>query len=178
MVLLPVIRFVASFFAQNAPTETFRKEAETALFSNPPPRNAFTVQALLLFAIGLHSDNDQEKSAEVKDAAIELAIELGMNMKEFSESSYDGTQAGKIMAESWRRTWWELYYLDGLLAGFHQKDSFKLWTVPCTVPLPCEERDYSTGVRSSTAPFIFVSLCSYTKYFTAYSGGKVIARVR
>lgn len=153
-VLLTVIRFLASFFAESAPTETFRREAEVALFTNTPPRNAFTVQALLLFSIGLHSDNEQQKSAEVKDAALELALELGMNLKEFSESSYDGTQAGKVQAECMRRTWWELYYLDGLLAGFHQRDSFRLWSMPCTVPLPCEEKEYATGVCSVSFFFL------------------------
>lgn len=173
-VLLTVIRFLASFFALNAPTETFKREAEIALFTNTPPRNAFTVQALLLFAIGLHSDNDQAKSAEVKDTALEMALELGMNFKEFSENSYDGTQAGKVQAECWRRTWWELYYLDGLLAGFHQKDSFKLWTMPCTVPLPCEEKEYATGVCSHchTQPR---GICANDR--TAYPGTKIIARV-
>lgn len=97
----------------------------------------------------------------VKDAAIELALELGMNLKEFSESSYDGTQAGKIQAECWRRTWWELYYLDGLLAGFHQKDTFKLWTMPCTVPLPCEEKEYATGVCSHAPCDFFSSKCGF-----------------
>lgn len=147
-IVLPVMRFIASFFARTAPTETFRADAEKALFSptSPPPKNGFTVQALTLFAIGLHSDNDQERCAEVKDKAIEMAVELGMNMKEFSESSTDNTEGGKVLAECWRRTWWELYFLDGLLAGFHQKDHFKLWSVPCTVPLPCEELDYGRGV--------------------------------
>lgn len=147
-IVLPVMRFIASFFARTAPTETFRADAEKALFSptSPPPKNGFTVQALTLFAIGLHSDNDQERCAEVKDIAIEMAVELGMNMKEFSESSTDNTEGGRVLAECWRRTWWELYFLDGLLAGFHQKDHFKLWSLPCTVPLPCEELDYSRGV--------------------------------
>lgn len=158
--LLTVIRFLASFFAENAPTEKFRHEAEVALFINTPPRNAFTVQALMLFAIGLHSDNEQEKSAEVKDVALDLAIDLGMNLKEFSENSYDGTQAGRVQAECLRRTWWELYFLDGLIAGFHQKDAFRLWSMPCTVPLPCEEREYATGVCSLSF-FFFTSKCGF-----------------
>lgn len=174
-VLLTVIRFLASFFAENAPTERFRHEAEVALFINKPPRNAFTVQALLLFAVGLHSDNDQVKSAEVKDVALELALDLGMNLKEFSESSYDGTHAGRVHAECMRRTWWELYYLDGLLAGFHQRDSFRLWSMPCTVPLPCEEREYATGVCSLS---FLTSKCGFVLTTDiAHSGTKITARV-
>ncbi|KAL7271926.1 hypothetical protein RUND412_005288 [Rhizina undulata] len=148
--VLTVMRYIAAFFASTATPENlknFKKDVENILFSpdTPPPRNAYTVQALTLFAIGLHSDNEQERSGAVKDQAIEMALELGMNMKEFAESAGGEDQAGKVLAESWRRTWWELYFLDGLLAGIHQKDSFRLWSVECTVPLPCEEFDYATG---------------------------------
>lgn len=156
-VVLPVMRFVGSFFARTAPTERFREDAERVLFTAnaPPPKNAFTVQALTLFAIGLHSDNDQVRCAEVKDVAIEMALDLRMNYKDFSDSSRDNTETGRVLAECWRRTWWELYFLDGLLAGFHQKDHFKLWSVPCTVPLPCEELDYIRGVcPPKVTPFI------------------------
>lgn len=52
---------------------------------------------------------------------------------------------GRVLEESWRRTWWELYFLDGLLAGIQQRESFKLWSVECTVPLPCEEAEYMKG---------------------------------
>ncbi|KAA8898256.1 hypothetical protein FN846DRAFT_751940, partial [Sphaerosporella brunnea] len=151
-VLLPVMRFVASFFAKAAPTEPFCREAEHALFgsTNPPPgRDAFTVQALLLFAIGLHSMGEQARAAQVKDICAELALELGMNRKEFSEgvagAGADGDPGKKVLEESWRRTWWELYFVDGIMAGEQQRDNFKLWSVECTVPLPCEELDYAAG---------------------------------
>lgn len=145
--LLPVMRYIASFFARTAPTETFAREAENALFgtAHPPPQDAFTVQALLLFAIGLHSDNDQERAAQVKDIAADLALELGMNLKEFSTGSASGRAEDVVLEESWRRTWWELYFLDGMMAGIHQRDGFRLWSVECTVPLPCEESQYMLG---------------------------------
>jgi hypothetical protein len=146
-VLLPVMRYIASFFAKLAPTEAFCREAEIALFGSvhPPAKDAFTVQALLLFAIGLHSEGEQARSAQVKGFATDLALELGMNQKEFSERIGGPGESGRVLEESWRRTWWELYFVDGLMAGVHQRDNFKLWSVECTVPLPCEELDYAAG---------------------------------
>jgi hypothetical protein len=141
------MRYIASFFAKLAPTSAFCQEAELALFgsTNSPAKDPFTVQALLLFAIGLHSEGEQARSAQVKDFAAELALELGMNQKEFSEGVGGPGESGRVLEESWRRTWWELYFVDGLMAGVHQRDNFKLWSVECTVPLPCEELDYAAG---------------------------------
>ncbi|KAI5796685.1 hypothetical protein FPQ18DRAFT_255787 [Pyronema domesticum] len=146
-VLLAVMRYIASFFAPAARTDIFCREAETALFgaANPPPKDAFTVQALLLFAIGLHSEGERERSAQVKDFAAELALELGMNRAEFSSGTGGEGDAGRVLEESWRRTWWELYFVDGIMAAVHQRDEFRLWSVECTVPLPCEELDYAGG---------------------------------
>ncbi|KAI5787293.1 hypothetical protein EDC01DRAFT_181902 [Geopyxis carbonaria] len=149
-VLLPVMRYIASVFSRTAPTDSFRLEAESALFgvAHPPPRNAFTVQALLLFAIGLHSENESDRASQVKDIAADLALELGMNQAEFSAGGGGDGPAGemaRVLNESWRRTWWELYFIDGLIAGIHQRGAFKLWSVECTVPLPCEEADYAAG---------------------------------
>lgn len=147
-VLLPVMRYIASVFAKTAKTDVFAREAENALFgrtAHPPGKDAFTVQALLLFAIGLHSEGAQDRSAQVKDIAAELALELGMNQKEFSDGTGGPGDAGRVLEESWRRTWWELYFVDGMMAGVHQRDNFKLWSVECTVPLPCEELDYAAG---------------------------------
>jgi len=153
-VLLPVMRYIASFFARAASTMDFCREAEMALFgsAHPPAKDPFTVQALLLFTIGLHSEGEYARAAQVKDFAVELALELGMNQKEFSEcdgggggGGGGGGDPGRILQESWRRTWWELYFVDGLMAGVHQRDNFKLWSVECTVPLPCEELDYAAG---------------------------------
>ena len=169
--LMPVVRYIGSFYAPNAPRDSFRDAAEYTLFRQNAPRNGFTVQAMLLFAIGLHAANEQEKSGQVKDVAVEIAMEIGMNREEFAYFGgervpddvlmADGDAEGsdglddkrntendveRVMQESWRRTWWELYFLDGILAGVHQRmDGFRLWMVECTVPLPCEEIEYNNG---------------------------------
>ncbi|TGZ77021.1 hypothetical protein EX30DRAFT_352195 [Ascodesmis nigricans] len=145
--LLPAMRYIASSFAPTAPTAAFCREAENALFgaSSSPPRNPYTVQALILFAIGLHAENEPDRANQVKDIAADLALELGMNHQEFSQGTGGEGELGRVLEESWRRTWWELYFLDGVMAALQQKDHFKLWSVECTVPLPCEEHIYASG---------------------------------
>jgi hypothetical protein len=147
-VLLSAMRFIASIYAKGANIEHFFRESEIALFGNiPPPKHVFTVQALLLFAIGLHSQGEQSRAIQVKGIAVKLAIELGMNQAEFSVEGTGGEGArARVLEESWRRTWWELYFVDGIMAGVQQTDNFQLWSVECTVPLPCEEVDYASGI--------------------------------
>ncbi|KAF3915913.1 hypothetical protein AA313_de0204455 [Arthrobotrys entomopaga] len=149
--LLPVMRFIGSFYAPSAPHQSFRDAADFTLFQQNAPRNSFTVQAMLLFAIGLHADNLQERSGQVKDIAIDMALELGMNLEGFAEAAGEGDP---VIEESWRRTWWELYFLDGIFAGVHQRDCFRLWSVECTVPLPCEEAEYLTSRIPATRSLV------------------------
>ncbi|KAF3919005.1 hypothetical protein ABW20_dc0110496 [Dactylellina cionopaga] len=145
------MRFIGSFYAPSAPHQSFRDAADFTLFQQNAPRNSFTVQAMLLFAIGLHADNLQERSGQVKDIAIDMALELGMNLEGFAEAAGEGDP---VIEESWRRTWWELYFLDGIFAGVHQRDCFRLWSVECTVPLPCEEAEYLTSRIPSTRSLV------------------------
>ncbi|KAH8724984.1 hypothetical protein GQ44DRAFT_799209 [Phaeosphaeriaceae sp. PMI808] len=45
--------------------------------------------------------------------------------------------------ESMRRTWYELYVLDGCIAAFQRKPSFEMNSVHADVLLPCEDRLYN-----------------------------------
>jgi hypothetical protein len=51
-----------------------------------------------------------------------------------------------VLEESWRRTWWEMYVLDGMIAGVHERSSFRLNEMPFEVLLPCEEHEFVSGV--------------------------------
>ena len=137
-----VMQWLGSRYAQRAPSDIKRVQAEQILVQQNLPRSPWTVQALLLFAIGLHCCNEQEYSMQILGRAIDMALELGMNEAQFAINHSDGC---RVTAESWRRTWWELYVLDGLMAGVHQRSSFRLLSVQTNVPLPCEESQYVTG---------------------------------
>ena len=108
-----------------------------------PPRTGFTVQALLLFALASHANGNPEGGLRIMATAIDLALELGMNRREFAINNGEGDA---VMEESWRRTWWELFVVDGMFAAVTQKTSFRLNSVHSDVPLPCEEAEYQFGV--------------------------------
>jgi Fungal specific transcription factor domain len=142
--LLSVIQYIGSCYAQTGQTEACREAANQSLLNSQIRKDGFSVQALLLFAIGLHSCGERERAVQVLAMAIDMALELGMNRQEFSSNNGEGC---RVLEESWRRTWWELYVIDGLVAAIHQKNSFRLYNIPTDVPLPCEEVDYFvTGV--------------------------------
>ena len=83
-----------------------------------------------------------EQATHTLDRAIDLALDLGMNRRSFAAERSFGVP---VLAESWRRTWWELYVMDGMFAAVHMKTSFRLHSVPTDVGLPCEEGVYRAG---------------------------------
>lgn len=97
---------------------------------------------MLIFSVTLHAQDWKQQARQMLSSAMELALDLGMNRRNFAS---DNGMGSPFLEESWRRTWWELYVLDGILAALHQQGSFKLHGVENDVLLPCEDSDYSTG---------------------------------
>ena len=85
---------------------------------NLPP-NGFTVQALLLAAIALHSQDDMVRSRAILDRAIYLALKIRMNSRTFANMERD-----PVLAESWRRTYWFMYVTDAKFAAFRNATHF------------------------------------------------------
>lgn len=140
------MRYVGSFFVPQASTITLGIEAERALYHADCPQDAFRVQAMLILCIGLDGYTSQEKALKILVDAQSLALELGMNMRGFAMTASAGSA---VLAESWRRTWWEMYIVDGMIAGVHQKSSFPMKDIPADVVLPCEESEYVRAVSTS-----------------------------
>ncbi|RDW72077.1 hypothetical protein BP5796_08111 [Coleophoma crateriformis] len=136
------IRFVGSLYVPQAPTELYAQEAERAIYQIGAARDAFRVQAMLITAIGLDGNLEREKALQILTEAENLAMELGMHTRDFS--LMNGAEQ-KVLEESWRRTWWELFIIDGMIAAVHQQSSFRLSEVVSDVPLPCEENEYASG---------------------------------
>jgi hypothetical protein len=137
------MRYIGSFYLAQAPTTTFAADAERAVYNMTCPKDGFKVQAMLILAIGLDGYTLQEKALQFLVQAQDLALELGMNRREFAGLNGSGLT---VLEESWRRTWWELFVVDGMIAGVHQKSSFRLNDIPAEVGLPCEEEQYVNGV--------------------------------
>lgn len=137
------MRYVGSYYVKSAPIATLEQEARLAISRNPV-RDAFAVQAMLLLCIGLDGNNDQKQALEFLLQAQDLAMDIGMHERNFATIHGENFA---VLEESWRRTWWELYIIDGMIAGVHQQSSFRLNSVPASVLLPCEEQEYNLGVR-------------------------------
>ena len=136
-----IVQFIGSHYDEAAPTEEYRNLANQVL-SEQIPKDGYKVQSLLLFAISLHARDEQKLAKEILGTAVDIALDLGMHRKEFSLEHGEGCRS---LQESWRRTWWELYVMDGMLAALNQLSSFKLINVETNVPLPCEEVVYQAA---------------------------------
>lgn len=150
--LVSVMRWVgSSYLYADRPSarvslleETFR-----LVYSPVTPRDGFLVQAMMLLVIGLDGAGQYTKGKDLLSDAKELAIEVGLNTRPFAVLYGQGVA---VLEESWRRTWWELYILDGMFAGVHRVTEFTLFDLPADVALPCEESQYITGVGSPSTP--------------------------
>jgi Fungal Zn(2)-Cys(6) binuclear cluster domain/Fungal specific transcription factor domain len=121
--------------------------AQTANGENSPQ----VVQARLLYAIALHGNGEIEEARTLLHEAIDMALAVGMNKKEFA--NFFSRQGNELEAESMRRTWWELYVFDGYLTALDPRgpSSLRLSLVHCDVEMPCEESIYAEG-RSISPP--------------------------
>ena len=137
-----VIDYIGACYSRLVDQNKLREALEAKVFSASRERNGHTVQALLLLAIVQHSTDLAHQACQTLDSAIDLALELGMNKNIYK---CDCCIDSAILRESWRRTWWELYVTDGILAAVHMKPSFRLHNEPADVALPCEEAVYKAG---------------------------------
>ena len=141
------MRFAGSFFVSQASTITLGVEAENILYQPVCPTDGFRIQAMIIMCIALDGNTNQEKALKLLLDAQDQAVHIGMNRRDFAILHADGLP---VLAESFRRTWWELFVVDGMIAGVHQKSNFAMNDIPTDVVLPCEEYDYISGVCTTT----------------------------
>ncbi|OCK84861.1 hypothetical protein K432DRAFT_389178 [Lepidopterella palustris CBS 459.81] len=136
------IQYIGSCFLPTAPTDVFRDALSRMLSHQNLPKDGFSVQALLLFAIGINANNEPAKAAQMLQMAINMALEIGLNRAEFALIHGHGD---RVMEECWKRTWWSLFVINGLFAAVNPSIPFRLRDVVTDVPLPCEENEYLSG---------------------------------
>lgn len=147
--LKKVMQFIGSHYELLTPTETVCAAIGREL-SHENARDGYMVQALLLYAIALHARDEQTRARQILGSAIEMALELGMHREGFAAENSHGS---RHLAESWRRTVWELYVVDGLLS-FHMHEQHRLFNEEIEALLPCDEVTESDVEVSSFAAFI------------------------
>lgn len=156
--LLRVICYIGSLFSLSVSSEERRQDVQEALAgirARVRPITGFDVQAVLLYSIAIYWSNEPEHGTALLDEAIEMAVELGMNRKDFATQHGDGNP---VLEESWRRTWWLFYITDAHIAGSTHVFPFRTGNIDKTVDLPCEEHEYESGVMEFAFPVISLRL--------------------
>lgn len=142
--LLIVLEFIASAYAPEGQSEPLKQRAIDTLSHPDLPFTGFTVQALILLAISVHCCNGFDLARSFLDKGINIALEIGMQFNVYAVANGTGDS---VLEESWRRTWWGLYVVDGVFEVIRRSPSFTLWSIQADVDLPCEEKDYDSEVR-------------------------------
>lgn len=142
--LLPTMEYIGSVYNGNNDTDQCKHLADQVLFSENLPANAFSVQALVLFALARHCSDEYDVADVCIDKAIDIALSIGMDRREFAALNGGGDA---VLEESWRRTWWMLYISDATFAAIGHRAHHRLEHIKFKVDLPCEDWDYESGVR-------------------------------
>lgn len=136
-----VVHFIGSQYSSSVCSNSLATNAAAGLRSDGPKTPHF-VQARLLYAIALHGRHDLDGFQSHLTIVINDALELGMNEESFP-TAYGIQNAYE--EESMRRTWWELYVVEGYMAAFWQRPGISTNGVNITVGLPCDEKLYNEG---------------------------------
>ncbi|KAI1500432.1 N-terminal binuclear Zn cluster-containing/DNA binding domain-containing protein [Biscogniauxia marginata] len=141
--LLAAMRWVGSLYIDiGPPRATFFEEAMRLVNAPDVAKDGFLVQAMVILLIGLDGSRQQDKAKEILLTAERIAIEIGLYTRAFATMHGAGNPR---LEESWRRTWWDLFVVDGMIAGVHRQTSFLLFDIVADVGLPCEEHEYASG---------------------------------
>ncbi|KAK0125955.1 hypothetical protein ONS95_007577 [Cadophora gregata] len=140
--LLPVMHYIGSVYQPSIASDPYLAVAESALSSTTLPIDGFSVQALTLLALARHCSDEYDIAEKYVDRAIDIALALGMNRQEWAEENSHGDV---VLMESWRRTWWLLFTLDGLFSTISHYCTHRLQNIEMDVDLPCEDAEYESG---------------------------------
>ncbi|KAL4968103.1 Zn(II)2Cys6 transcription factor [Aspergillus stella-maris] len=138
--IFSIMRYIGAHYYPNTTLKEKYRQAAFACLSDPTMHEGFQVQAVLLLAIVEHADCHEQSAHQLIQAAASIALDIGLN-----KSSYamDNSFGHAVLEESWRRTYWELYVVDGLMAAMGQQRPFHLYKEPVNMPLPCAEDMYT-----------------------------------
>ncbi|KAK3693075.1 hypothetical protein B0T22DRAFT_400788 [Podospora appendiculata] len=139
--LIAILRFIGHLYDSQEWSPPLKNHMETC-FSQAPPNDPFMVQCHLLYSIALFWHGHEPEAKKQMHAAARLALDMKMFQQAFA-TCHAG--ADPVLAESWRRTWWALYIMDGYYAGTLGSMEFVVLNVDATVELPCEEHEYESG---------------------------------
>ncbi|KAF2478507.1 hypothetical protein BDY17DRAFT_314185 [Neohortaea acidophila] len=140
-----VVQLIGSRYTSAFASDTLKEATATSMtgIAKLETDPVHLIQSLLLYAIYLHASTDRSLALSVCAKASDLALEIGLHRADYVVEH--GAQ-GVLLDESLRRTWWELFVLDGYFAALHRQMAFRCNAVEVTAQLPCEERWYCEGL--------------------------------
>ncbi|KAH7391007.1 hypothetical protein DE146DRAFT_151575 [Phaeosphaeria sp. MPI-PUGE-AT-0046c] len=136
------VQFIGSSYIPSMPVDMYKEALNRNISNGNYPRDAYSVQALMLFGIGLHAHNEVPRAAQIFNLAQALTLEVGLHRMEFALMHGGGDPQ---LEESWRRTWWSMYCVNGMMTAVNPGVQFKLKDIVTDVPLPCENEQYFSG---------------------------------
>lgn len=143
----------AGYHRDQSVKEIYRASAYSVI-TEDTPLTGFKVQGMLLMAIVDHAHGNGTRAYQTIQTAMKLAIDIGMDRPSFASTFSYGSC---VFEESWRRTYWELFVVSGLMTamGGHNPSDLHDLTLD-DLSLPCEETTYSTaevGLVNSETPW-------------------------
>lgn len=148
--LVNVLQFIGSLYAPEVQSRHLEDLVKASLEESRLNANGFEIQAIVLYSIAVYWCDEIDRARDLLDEAIRKATGIGMNLRAFATEHSGGDP---VLAESWRRTWWQLYSTDAHIASSNHVAHFgtSQRLIPCTVELPCEEDEYCSGVCMTIA---------------------------
>lgn len=148
--LFAAMRWVGSLYIDAGPSRaSFFDEAMRLIYAADVVKDGFLVQAMTILLIGLDGNCEQEKARDILGDVEQIAVEIGLYTRAYATVHGAGNPT---LEESWRRTWWDLLVVDGMVAGVHRATNFLLYDIVADVALPCEEQQYLSGVSLHSQP--------------------------
>ncbi|CAK7232946.1 hypothetical protein SCUCBS95973_008429 [Sporothrix curviconia] len=147
--LLAAMRYIGSLYIDVGPARAmFFDEAIRLAYLPTCPQDGFLVQTLVMLIVGLDGSCEQERARQLLADVERIAVDIGLHQRDYAAANGRGNP---IIEESWRRTWWDLFVVDGMVAGVHRVTNFFLFDIRADVALPCEESQYLAGNIPSPA---------------------------
>lgn len=138
--LVAAMEFMGSFYHPSSAT-TAALNTLNQMLPKVVVKDGFFVQASLLLVTGLQVSGRVQECSLVMASVLELAKQLGMDRREYAWVNGEGSP---VMEESWRRTWWEVFTINGVVEGMNGVN-LSIYDENIGCLLPCEELEYATG---------------------------------
>lgn len=139
--LKAVLRFVGSHFQHTQFQEILREAAFRITDDDVLIDPGFKVQGMLCLAIVFMAGRlERALGMRLLQKAIDIAMNIGLHRRNYASNR---PADHPIQAESWRRTYWDLYVVDTLLSALDgSKYTSRLRDVTADLPLPGHDDDY------------------------------------